>query len=136
MILIYLILTPLIVSIDVFISPIDWFEKKESKYGSITYNQYQRTDNETEQILKAYRFYKVAEFSLKGKQTWRLDEWSKDNISIQEQLITSETKHSFPPKQAMFIIQDCIWRTSTTPILKDICMDMRARLKNRIQNIL
>lgn len=88
-------LTPLVVSIDVFISPIDWFEKKESKYGSITYNQYQRTDNETEQILKAYRFYKVAEFSLKGKQTWRLDEWSKDNISIQEQLITSETKHSF-----------------------------------------
>lgn len=88
-------LSPLVVSIDVFVSPIDWFEKTESTGGRTTSYSYKRAENEKEQILKAYRFYKVAEFSLEGEQNWRLDEWSKDNISIQEQLITSETKHSF-----------------------------------------
>lgn len=88
-------LSSLVVSIDVFISPIDWFEKEEKKRGSVTYSSYERTQKEEEQILKAYRFYKVAEYSLKGEEVWRLQDWSKDNISLQEQLITSEIKHSF-----------------------------------------
>lgn len=90
-------LKSLIVSIDVFISPIEWYEKTEAKRNSLSYSYYNRTnssDNE-KQILKAYKFYKVAEYSLNGKEVWRLDDWSKDNLALQEQLVTSEIRHSF-----------------------------------------
>lgn len=87
----------LIISIDIFISPIEWYEKKEAKYNSLTYTTYTKTDERAneKQIMKAYQFYKVAEYSLEGKEIWKLDDWSKDNIALQEQLITSEIKHSF-----------------------------------------
>lgn len=90
-------LKSLITSIEVFISPIEWHTKKDKKYNSITYTEYESNDYKS-QLLKAYKFYKVAEFSLDGEKIWELENWSKDNLAIQEQLVTTEIKHQFSAK--------------------------------------
>ena len=91
----YTYLDSLIVGIDVFISPVSWYEKEEVKRNTLTFERYVYQDDEKAQLLKAYNFYKVAEFSLDGEELWRLDDWSKDNIAVQELLVDDETKHGF-----------------------------------------
>lgn len=90
-------LKSVITSIDIFISPIECHTKKEKKYNSIIYTEYETSDYKS-QLLKAYKFYKVAEFSLDGEKVWELENWSKDSLAIQEQLVTTETRHQFSAK--------------------------------------
>ena len=76
-------------SIDVFVSPIYWYEKKEIKYKELSYQSWEYSSNEKQSILDAYTFYKVAEFDLKGNKTWEIDDVSIDNLSIQDKLTES-----------------------------------------------
>lgn len=87
-------LDSLIVAIDVFVSPISWYKKEECKFNTTAYYRYVR-QNEREQILAASVFYKVAEYDMTGEEIWRLDDWSKDNIALQDQLTTTTYASTF-----------------------------------------
>lgn len=84
----------LITSLDIFVSPVNWFEKKEKKYKSATYTEWTAVKDDRKSILDAYTFYKVAEFDLKGNRTWEIDNVSIDNLSIQEKLEETPTGHT------------------------------------------
>ncbi len=85
----------LIVSVDVFAAPVHWYVKEEKKYNTLSYYEYERRD-EKEAILDAYQFRKVAELDLTGNVVWELEDWSTDNLALQE-LLTEEgyTPHPF-----------------------------------------
>lgn len=87
-----------IVSLDVFACPVHYYKKEEMKIHSISYTAYPYNPSKSvaeKGIKEASRFYKVLEFDLKGNKTWELENWSDDNLAVQEYL----TEGSYNPHQ-------------------------------------
>ena len=90
--------SPFITSIDVFVSPVIWNKKKQKKYINLIYDEYEFTDSEEETIRDSYTFHKVFEFDLKGNTVFELDDWSNDNLALQEKLVETTSVHTDSPK--------------------------------------
>ncbi|MBS5701332.1 MAG: hypothetical protein KHX11_20115 [Bacteroides cellulosilyticus] len=98
----------IIVGIDVFASSVKTYKSDAFKHNGTPYSEYPVYNpldpDEWENLIPSiHQFYKVAEFNLQGEQTFYLDDISKDNLAIQQEISDDQYTNNTYSSQVSYI---------------------------------